>query len=343
MLLGLWYALNWCRELGNCFATQLQPDGWVVGGYCGMDGWASVNGYSHQSRTVQRWLLSHHLPALLLAPDALMCLHACTCSSGDQELQLKLLARLRCCCQLEALLDALLPVRAEGPGVQTPTEWSRVGRLLGSSPRVVPALWCCRAHRIIKCRLAHWPLLPTVSATPPSPQHAPPLFVLPPLGNTLDANPATLAAAALAAAPKKAAGKGGKAGQGGGKKKKGVKFAGDEDTSPAKSGRTGAASRSQQHTTSGGVSGTTQTHSGGTTQAGVAATQAVAVAAAGGLGRIAQERSKERSLLLPALATLGVGAAAAQEQPCYAALPSAAYVLADLHGWVGAVRAGVYC
>lgn len=167
--------------------------------------------------------------------------------------------------------------------------------------------------------------------------------MLPPLGNTLDANPATLAAAALAVAPKKAAGKGGKAGQGGGKKKKGVKFAGDEDTSPAKSGRTGAASRSQQHTTSGGGSGTTQTHSGGTTQAGVAATQAVAVAAAGGLGRIALERSKERSLLLPALATLGVGAAAAQEQPCYAALPSAAYVLADLHGWVGAVRAGIYC
>ena len=177
-----------------------------------------------------------------------------------------------------------------------------------------------------------WPLHPLQL---PQLQHAPPLFVLPPLGNTLDANPASLAAAALAAAPKKAAGKGGKAGQGGGKKKKGVKFAGDEDGSPAKSGRTGAASRSQQHTTSGGGSGTTQTHSGGTTQAGVAPTQAVAVAAAGGLGRIAQERSKERSLLLPALATLGVGAAAAQEQPCYAALPSAAYVLADLHGWVG--------
>ncbi|PRW44427.1 Fanconi anemia group D2-like protein [Chlorella sorokiniana] len=225
VLLGLWYALNWCRELANCFATQLQPDG-----------------------------------------------------SGDQELQLKLLARLRCCCQLEALLDALLP-------------------------------------------------------------HAPPLFVLPPLGNTLDANPASMAAAALAAAPKKAGGKGGKAGQGGGKKKKGIKFAGEEDGSPAKSGRTGAASRSQQHTTSGGGSGTTQTHSGGTTQAGVAATQAVAVAAAGGLGRIAQERSKERTLLLPALATLGVGAAAAQEQPCYAALPSAAYVLADLHGKVKAVLA----
>ena len=130
--------------------------------------------------------------------------------------------------------------------------------------------------------------------------------------------------------------KGGKGGKGG-PKKKGVKFAGEEDGSPAKSGRTGAASHSQQRTTSGGGSGTTQTHSGGTstTQAGVAATQGVAVAVAGGLGRLSQERGKERSLLLPALATLGVGAAAAQEQPCYAALPSAAYVLADLHGCGG--------
>lgn len=39
-----------------------------------------------------------------------LCPCACTRRSGDQELQLKLLARLRCCCQLEALLDALLPV-----------------------------------------------------------------------------------------------------------------------------------------------------------------------------------------------------------------------------------------
>lgn len=30
--------------------------------------------------------------------------------SGGQDLQLKLFARLRCCCQLEALLDALLLV-----------------------------------------------------------------------------------------------------------------------------------------------------------------------------------------------------------------------------------------
>ena len=160
--------------------------------------------------------------------------------------------------------------------------------------------------------------------------------MLPPLGNTLEANPASLAAAALAAAPKKPGAKGGKGGKGGAKKK-GVKFAGEEDGSPAKSGRTGAASHSQQRATSGGGSGTTQTHSGGTstTQAGVVATQGVAVAVAGGLGRLAQERAKERSLLLPVLATLGVGAAAAQEQPCYAALPSAAYVLADLHGCAG--------
>lgn len=27
VLLGLWYALNWCRELVNCFATQLTPAG----------------------------------------------------------------------------------------------------------------------------------------------------------------------------------------------------------------------------------------------------------------------------------------------------------------------------
>lgn len=27
VLLGLWYALNWCRELANCFATQLTPAG----------------------------------------------------------------------------------------------------------------------------------------------------------------------------------------------------------------------------------------------------------------------------------------------------------------------------
>lgn len=198
----------------------------------------------------------------------------------------------------------------------------------------------CKGSSWDHCFAAHplqQPLqIPSHYLPQPTPNHptqlAPPLCVLPPLGNTLDANPARLAAAALAAAPKKGGGRGGKAGQGGAKKKKGVKFAGEEEGSPAKSGRTGGASRSQQHTTSGGGSGTTQTHSGGTTQAGVAATQGVAVAAAGGLGRIAQERGKERSLLLPALATLGIGAAAAQEQPCYAALPSAAYVLADLHG-----------
>lgn len=27
VLLGLWYALNWCRELANCFAGQLAPNG----------------------------------------------------------------------------------------------------------------------------------------------------------------------------------------------------------------------------------------------------------------------------------------------------------------------------
>jgi hypothetical protein len=29
VLLGLWYALNWCRELVNCFSRELQPNGWV--------------------------------------------------------------------------------------------------------------------------------------------------------------------------------------------------------------------------------------------------------------------------------------------------------------------------
>lgn len=32
------------------------------------------------------------------------------CRSGDQEAQLKLFARLRCCVQLDALLDSLLQV-----------------------------------------------------------------------------------------------------------------------------------------------------------------------------------------------------------------------------------------
>lgn len=175
---------------------------------------------------------------------------------------LKLFARLRCCCQLEALLDTLLP-------------------------------------------------------------HAPPLFVLPPLGNTLDSSPANLAAAALAAAPRKAAaGKG--CGRGGGKKK-GVKFmAGEDDDRSA--GRSGGGA-----TTSGGAAATSQTHSGTTQGGGPAATQTVAVAVAGGLGRLDAERWKLRSLLLPALATLSVGAAVDMDQPCYAALPSAAYVLADLH------------
>ena len=27
VLLGLWYALNWCRELVNCFGSQLGADG----------------------------------------------------------------------------------------------------------------------------------------------------------------------------------------------------------------------------------------------------------------------------------------------------------------------------
>ena len=54
--------------------------------------------------------------------------------------------------------------------------------------------------------------------------------------------------------------------------------------------------------------------------------------AGGGLGQLVGERAKQRCLLLPALATLGVGAATQQQAPCYAMLPSAAYVLADLHG-----------
>lgn len=179
---------------------------------------------------------------------------------------LKLLGRLRCCCQLEALLDTLL-------------------------------------------------------------QFAPPLFALPPLSSALDGTTGGLAAGA-AAAPKKAAAKSGaKAG-----KKKGVKFAEEGNASEGAGGSgSGAAagpsmSQRSQRTTSGSGSG------GAATQAGaVAAAQAVAVAASGGLGRMAAEQGKQRSLLLPALRVLGVGAAATQEQPCYAMLPSAAYILADVH------------
>ncbi|KAL4428110.1 hypothetical protein ABPG75_002199 [Micractinium tetrahymenae] len=220
VLLGLWYALNWCHELVNCFATQLTPDGEAA---------------------------------------------------GEQTTSLKLLGRLRCCCQLEVLLDTLL-------------------------------------------------------------QFAPPLFALPPLGSSLESAPGGLVAGAVAAAaaPKKAAAKSGAKGG----KKKGVKFA-DEDNvsggaggsgSGAAGGGGGAASQRSQHTTSGtGIGGTT------TQGGGPAATQAVTVAVSGGMGRMAAERGKQRSLLLPALRTLGVGAAVMQEQPCYAMLPSAAYILADLH------------
>ena len=42
VLLGLWYALNWCRELVNCFAGQLQPNGWVPGRGCRAAGVAGV-------------------------------------------------------------------------------------------------------------------------------------------------------------------------------------------------------------------------------------------------------------------------------------------------------------
>lgn len=161
-------------------------------------------------------------------------------------------------------------------------------------------------------------------------QHAPPLFTLPPLANTLDSSPANLAAAAAAAAPKKAGAKGGgKGGKGG--KKKAVKFEDDGDKQSSGSPGAGAASR---HTTSGGGGSTVQATSGGSMQApGPAATQGITEAAAGGLGRLAAERWKQRSLLLPALAVLGVGAAPGQEHPCYAMLPSAAYLLADVHRW----------
>lgn len=102
--------------------------------------------------------------------------------------------------------------------------------------------------------------------------------------------------------------------------------AGGGESGPAGSGA--ATSQRTQRTTSGTVSGGAVTQSGA-----AAAAQAVSAAAAGGSGRIAAERGKQRSLLLPALRVLGVGAAVAQEQPCYAMLPSAAYILADLHGW----------
>lgn len=190
-------------------------------------------------------------------------------ATGDQLTALKLLGRLRCCCQLEALLDTLL-------------------------------------------------------------QFAPPLFALPPLGSALASWPGGPAAGAAAAAPKKAAAKSGAKGG----KKKGVKFA-DEDNASGGAGGSGsweagggAASQRSQHTASGTGSGGAATQSGA-----AAATQAVSVAASGGMGRMAAEQDKQRSLLLPALRVLGVGAAAAQEQPCYSMLPSAAYILADLHGW----------
>lgn len=153
-------------------------------------------------------------------------------------------------------------------------------------------------------------------------QFAPPLFALPPLGNTLACGSASLAAAAAPAKPKKAAGTG--SGRGGGRKKKAVKFEGGEGHSSG----SGHGAATSQHTHSGGAA---QTSSALGTQAGPLATQAVTAAVSAGLGRLAVEGWKMRSLLLPALSTLGVGAQPAQEHCCYGMLPSAAYVLADLH------------
>ena len=236
------------------------------------------------------------------------------------------------------------------------SRWGRLLPMLLPMHHCLPPSLCCRGH---------WPFAWRVSVcgAPPPPslrascsllQHAPPLFVLPPLGNTLDSSPASLAAAAAAAAPAKPAkGKSGGGKGGGGGKKKGVTFAaGEGDTSmggnsggggDGESGGGGGAGGSGSDRAgsslcinSGGNGSTLQQTSGGaTTQGGggggAFATQGVAVAVSGGLGRMAAEGWKRRSLLLPALATLGVGAAAVQEQHCYAMLPSAAYVLADLH------------
>ena len=51
------------------------------------------------------------MPHNLARPlTSVACSPARPCRQGSQELQLKLFARLRCCCQLEALLDVLLQV-----------------------------------------------------------------------------------------------------------------------------------------------------------------------------------------------------------------------------------------
>ncbi|KAL4858754.1 Fanconi anemia group D2 protein [Chlorella vulgaris] len=221
VLLGLWFALNWCRELVNCFSVQQRPD-WV---------------------------------------------------STEQEVSLKLVGRLRCCCQLEALLNALL-------------------------------------------------------------EHAPPLFSLPALANTLESSMGTsVLVAAKKAGGAKASGKGGKGGK---KKKQGVKF---EEDAPSPGGSGHGANTSQQ-THSGRSNGSVPQASSGSTQAGdPGAPRGVAGTGAGGQLRFEAERWKQRSLLLPALAALEVGAGPHQENFCYGMLPSAAYLLADLHGKLKTVLA----
>lgn len=201
VLLGLWYSLNWLREVANAFARQMGAGGESAGG-----------------------------------------------------LELKLFARLRQACQLEVVLDSLLPL-------------------------------------------------------------APPLFHLPALGSTLPSSAAAGGALALLSkkAPHKAIKKKAAAGKKNNNKKKGSE---EEDSmGPAPTGRAD---------TQLGGSTTTQAQSSTTTQA--AGAQA-AVAAARGLGHLATERWKLRSLQLQQLRVLaGMGSSVR----CFAMLPPAAYLLAEL-------------
>lgn len=233
-------------------------------------------------------------------------------------MSLKLVGRLRCCCQLEALLDALLEV-------------GRLSKCLTDAAlQQIKPCACrelhhtCRANPSDRC----------CCLFPARLQHAPPLFSLPALANTLESSMGTsVLVAAKKAGGAKASGKGGKGGK---KKKQGVKF---EEDAPSPGGSGHDANTSQQ-THSGRSNGSVPQASSGSTQAGdPGAPRGVAGTGAGGQPRLEAERWKQRSLLLPALAALEVGAGPHQENFCYGMLPSAAYLLADLHGKLKTVLA----
>lgn len=106
MLAGLFHAHNWCRQMLNSFAGGLDANGWV--------GFRPCNSSAVRRATNRRFTSP-------TSPKQASPLPLSLCCSIDFTIgQVQLLARLRCCCQLGALMGILQQRAAAELGLSSP-------------------------------------------------------------------------------------------------------------------------------------------------------------------------------------------------------------------------------